>query len=381
MAKSVEDTAFYRYHRLIALNEVGGNPAQFGVPVERFHAESAERWRSWPLSMTTSSTHDTKRGEDAASVLSVLTEMPDEWQRTVTLWATLGEQHKTARDGASMPSRSDEYLFYQALIGAWPFGWDGEADRAGFSERMQAFMQKATHEAKQETSWMAPDAAYDAAVLAFVQGILEDAAFRQSAGGFVRRLGTYAATNGLAKTLLRLCSPGVPDTYQGAELWNQSLVDPDNRRAVDYGQRRALLEGLREPADRSLLIERLLQSWTDGAIKLYVVQVALQIRKQMQDLFRQGDYVALPAGEHAIAFSRTHEGRSIVTVVPRLPLRLTRGERPWPLGDVWAEQRLVLPARSFSNAFTGELIASQGSVRLADCFATFPVALLVAERA
>jgi (1->4)-alpha-D-glucan 1-alpha-D-glucosylmutase len=270
-------------------------------------------------------------------------------------------------------------MFYQSLVGAWPFGWDGEAGRAEFIERMQAFMQKATHEAKLETSWISPNAAYDESVMRFVHDALEDEAFRASLRAFSERVGTYGATNALAKTVLRLCSPGIADTYQGCELWNQSLVDPDNRREVDYAERRALLDALEKDADRKRSVERLLPSWADGALKLFVTSVALRTRHEQSDVFLFGEYAAVPAGDHCVAFVRTKEARSVLVCVPRLSFRLTRGERPWPLGDAWGEQRLVVPAGRFENVFTGEVVQSDGGLRLAQVFASFPVAVLVSE--
>jgi isoamylase len=380
MAKSVEDTAFYRYHRLIALNEVGGDPAAFGLSAEHFHAQYAERFRSWPLSMASTSTHDTKRGEDAAAAIAVLTELPADWRRAVMEWRRLTERYKVERNNSSVPTRGDEYMFYQGLVGAWPYGWDGEQDREEFTARMLAFMQKATKEAKLETSWVAPDPSYDGGIEQFVKGALEDSAFRHSVRELCNRIAPYAASNGLSKTLLRLCAPGIPDTYQGAELWNQALVDPDNRRPVDYVKRRELLTALAKNTERSALIEHLLGTWQDGALKLFVIQVALQTRKAMPELFLQGEYAALLAGEHALGFSRTLDRQTAIVCVPRLTLRLTREERPWPLGDVWGEQTMRVPAGRYKDVFTGRFIRSNGSVRLADCFASFPLVLLVSER-
>jgi isoamylase len=381
MAKSVEDTAFYRYHRLIALNEVGGNPAEFGLSVQRFHSKYAERLRSWPLSMVTTSTHDTKRGEDAAAMIAVLTEIPEQWRDTVRYWSSLAGRHRTGTNGSAGPSRGDEYMFFQALVGAWPFGWDGEAGRAEFSERMQAFMLKATHEAKLETSWINPNAAYDAAVARFVHDMLEERELLNSVRDFTRWLSTYGASNALARTVLRLCSPGVPDTYQGSELWNQSLVDPDNRRPVDYDLRRALLDEIASEPDKARLTQRLLGDFADGGLKLYVANAVLQTRRELADLFLFGEYAAMPAGEHCVAFVRTKDGRAVLVCVPRFSFRLTRGERPWAVGDVWGNQRLVVPAGRFRNVFTGGEIQSDGGLALAQVFETFPVALLVSQGA
>ncbi|MGC4063327.1 MAG: malto-oligosyltrehalose synthase [Polyangiaceae bacterium] len=383
MAKAVEDTAFYRYHRFLALNEVGGNPARFGLSTERFLAEYAERLRSWPLSMVTTSTHDTKRGEDAAAALAVLTEMPEEWRAAVKSLAEIARPHKTPAVDALLPTARDEYLYYQALVGAWPFGWNGEdlQECEVFVERMKGFMAKATKEAKQETAWTTPDPRYDEAVVQFVQNTLGDPRFRRVLSRLCSRIGTYAASNGLSKALLRLCSPGVPDTYQGAELWNQSLVDPDNRRPVDYELRRELLRDILEVEDRATLLARLLVDWPSGAIKLFVTHVALRTRREHSKLFLFGDFAPLPAGEHAVAFIRSFEAQTIIVCVPRLPLRLTRGSSPWPIGSVWGDQSIPVPQGCYRNAFSGELLRSSGTLRLSECFREFPVTLLVSHDA
>ncbi len=378
MAKAVEDTAFYRYQRMIALNEIGADPAEFGISLERFHAQYAERLRSWPLSMVSTSTHDSKRGEDAAATIAVLTEIPDEWRATVLEWASLAEKYKSADGDRVSPTRRDEYMYYQTLVGSWPFGWDGEEGRADFIARVQAFMHKATHEAKDETSWLSPDAGYDEGISGFVEGTLSDGALRAKIASFCRRVGTHGATNGIGKVLLRLCSPGVPDTFQGSELWNQSLVDPDNRTEVDYARCRALLE-MFDTAERAALIQRLLTDWADGALKLFVTQTALETRRRLRDVFLHGDYAALPAGEHVIAFVRTTAQSSIIVCVPRFSMRLTRGERTWPLGDVWGDQTILIPAGRYHEVFTARELSTQGTLRLADCFATFPLALFIAN--
>ncbi len=326
--------------------------------------------------MVTTSSHDTKRGEDAAALIVLLIEIPDIWRSAVLKWAALAEQYKSTGSDARAPSRRDEYMFYQALIGAWPFGWDGTSGRAAFVERMQAFMQKATREAKDHTSWVSPDAAYEASVARFVDGTLNDDTLRGKIAGFCAHLGTYAATNAIAKVLLRLCSPGVPDTYQGSELWNQSLVDPDNRGSVDFARRRELLDELTRSTYRAALIARLLGSWQDGALKLFVTFVALQIRNQRREVFVDGDHAALPAGEHVIAFIRTTSQASVIVCAPRFPRRLTRGEHLWPLGGVWGDQTLLVPAGRYTDAFTLREFRTHGTLRLAEVFATFPLALL-----
>ena len=377
MARSVEDTAFFRYPRLIALNEVGSDPAVFGGTIEEFHLANSARFRHWPLAMLTTSTHDTKRGEDSAARVCVLTEMPREWRRTVTQWSRVAAAFRTVGDDAALPSRRDEYMFFQALVGAWPCGWDGKVDRDAFAKRMAAFMEKATMEAKQETSWICPSASYDEAVRSFVARALNDDSFMEGVRVFCARIGPYGATNGLAKALLRLTSPGMPDTYQGSELWNQSLVDPDNRRDVDFGRRRAILDEIDATQDRAALVKHLLATWEDGAVKLFVTRVALQVRAGLPEVFLRGNYEALHAGEHAIAFARTKGSDRVVVCVPRLSFKLSNGEQPFPLGGIWKDQTLALAAGHYRDAFTGGVIVSDGGVKLADVFAAFPVALLV----
>ncbi|MEO8183050.1 MAG: malto-oligosyltrehalose synthase [Deltaproteobacteria bacterium] len=376
MAKAVEDTTYYRYCRLIALNEVGGDPATFSISIERFHAECTERMRSWPLSMASTSTHDTKRGEDAAAAIVVLTEMPEAWQNAVTQWAARAERYKGSWHDLPAPTRSDEYLFYQALVGAWPFGWDGKQGLAEFVLRMQEFMCKAIREAKRETSWLSPNSTYEGAVLGFVKASLEDDELRGEIRALTQSIGSYAAMNALSRTLLRLTAPGVVDTFQGAELWNQSLVDPDNRRPVDYGRRRRLLDEL-----DGMSVQQLLSSWENGAVKLFVTRTVLRTRERLRRLFVQGEYAAVPAGDHAIAFTRTLDGRVVFCCAPRCSLQLTRGERPWPLGKVWQEQIVSVPTGEYRDAFTGHSIYSPGSLRLSECFELFPLLLLVSEAA
>jgi (1->4)-alpha-D-glucan 1-alpha-D-glucosylmutase len=380
-AKSVEDTAFYRYHRFVNRNEVGADPEKFAVSIEEFHAHNAERLRRWPLGLVTLSTHDAKRGEDAAARLAVLTEMPDEWRRAVSRWSRRAEKVKTGTNGSAMPSRGDEYLFYQALVGAWPYGWDGAAGRDAFRDRLVAFMGKATKEAKLHTSWMNPDPAYDEAVADFVRGLFADEDFVADARAFCELVAPAGATNGLAQALLRYCAPGVADTYQGTELWNQSLVDPDNRRPVDFGRRREMLAELvrRKHEPRALALD-LLARYADGAVKLYVTHVALVARREHRDLFLCGDYEPLPGDDNVVAFTRGRGDERLVCCVPRLPRGLARIDRPFPVGDVWGTRALALPhSGRYRNAFTGARLEARGELALAEVFADFPVALLFLE--
>jgi (1->4)-alpha-D-glucan 1-alpha-D-glucosylmutase len=401
MAKSVEDTAFYNYNRLVALNDVGGNPSQFGGSVADFHQQNATRARDWPHAMLTLTTHDTKRSEDVRARIAVLSELPDDWAAALERWRALNVRHRTQVDGRPAPDGNDEYLLYQTLLGAWPFELlepGGEpAALAEFCERIVAYMQKATKEAKAHTSWISPDEEYDAAVAQFVRALLADGPnpFLDDMRALARRVAFFGHLNALAQLLLKLTAPGVPDIYQGNELWDFSLVDPDNRRPVDYARRRELLGGLRQASagdgpGRVELARELLASYSDGRIKLYVTAQTLGLRRERPELFAQGAYQPLEAfGQHAAhvcAFARTHAGASVVVAVPRLVAGLTGGAERQPTGDAtWRRGWLELPGarigQRYRNRLTGELITvgsydGEPGVALRAVFREFPVALL-----
>jgi glycogen operon protein len=379
MAKAVEDTAFYRYTRLVCLNEVGGQPARFGVEPSLFHAQNELRARSWPFSMLTTSTHDTKRGEDAAARIAVLSELPRLWAGTVRRWRELAGAN-SGSDGAA-PELTHVYALFQAVVGAWPFGWDGREGRKDFVERLQAHARKTAREAKTRTSWLNPDAEYEAGLEAFIERAFADETFVEDVRGFCEMLAPYGASNALAQCLLRFCSPGVADTYQGAELWHQSFVDPDNRRPVDFERRRSALTALRARLnDRRALARELVEHYANGQIKLFVTHLALETRKQHPELFLRGDYTALPSGEHVVAFTRGFESERLVCIVPRLAYTLTAGERPWAVGSAWGTRTLdVRHSGRFVNVFTGATLTLSGTLPLAKVFAEFPLALLVQE--
>jgi isoamylase len=378
MAKSVEDTAFYRYHRFAALNEVGGSPWKFGTSIDELHRANAERARTWPLSMIATSTHDTKRGEDTAARMAVISELPDEWQRAVMRWAHLALNFKTVVDDEPAPDRGLEYLFYQTLVGAWPYGWNGVTDRAAFAERVAAYLAKAAKEEKQRTSWTNPNAAYDEAVLAFVRGALQSDALLTDVGRFVERIATYGASNGLSATVLRLCSPGVVDTYQGCELWNQSLVDPDNRRPVDFEARRTMLKALKDQPKGRAFFDDLRERYADGRIKMFVTSRLLAARKANRALFLRGDYHPLPGGEHVVAFRRSFADQRLLVFVTRLALLRTGGSRPWAVGEAWASERHRVPfSGTYEDIFTGARRIVHGDVALREVFADLPVAVLL----
>jgi (1->4)-alpha-D-glucan 1-alpha-D-glucosylmutase len=344
MAKGVEDTAFYRWLRLSSLNEVGGDPAHFGVTPEEFHAYAAQLNRDWPKSMTTLSTHDTKRSEDVRARIGVLSEQPTVWSEAVHEWRRLSEEHRSPLlDG------STEYLFWQTLFGTWDDGPLAE-------ERMQAYLLKAIREAKRHTSWTSPDEEYEQSVAAFVSGVLQDETVLESVRRFADGQTEYVRAATLGQKLVQLTMPGVPDVYQGTELVDLSLVDPDNRRPVNYEERIDRLQRLDQggkPADLS-------------DEKLLVTSRALRVRRQYPDAFA-GSYTALPTSSgHAIAFAR---GDAVITVATRLPAALDR------LGG-WGESTVVLPEGQWQNVLTGRDVGT-GAARIDDLLADLPVALLV----
>jgi (1->4)-alpha-D-glucan 1-alpha-D-glucosylmutase len=366
VAKGVEDTAFYRYNRFIALNEVGGHPAHFGFSLKAFHAANEERARRWPYTMLGSSTHDTKRSEDVRARLAVLSELASGWRMTLRRWSRMNHD-------LPKPSRSDEYHFYQALIGIWP----GESSPQ-LIERLKAYMLKAAREAKVRTSWINPDAEYEAALERFVQQSLENRLFTADVSETVARLAHLGLLVGLSQTLVKIASPGVPDYYQGTELWDFSLVDPDNRRPVDYGLREKLLKSMRgepKPAD-------LLQTLTDGRAKLHIIRKGLELRKKHPALFHGAKYLPLYADEgredHIVAFTLSNGTQRVTAVAPRLFSRLMDADELAPLGaKAWGDARLPMEG-DYLNVLTGERHKGRaGHLSVAQLLSTFPVALLV----
>lgn len=358
MAKSVEDTAFYRYMPLLSLNEVGGDPGEPGTALDEFHAWCEQAHLRHPWGLLATSTHDTKRSEDVRARISLLSEIPDEWAQAVEYWKMLNRRHRVA----DLPDGATEWMLYQTLVGAWPIS----------SERVLQFLQKATREAKLHTSWDQPNPIYEGALEAFTSGILRSRKFVAEMEGFAARLITPGRSNSLALKLLTLTAPGVPDLYQGSELWDLSLVDPDNRRPVDYQLRADLL-----PEAASGDIARLWASGDDaGLTKLAVVQRALALRARRPGSFgegRRGAYRPLlasgPAREHVVAFCR---GGNVVTAVTRWPMRLDRA-------GGWGQSVLELPEGMWKDVFCGGTWS--GRVPLAGLFSGLPVALLEKVRA
>lgn len=401
MAKGLEDTAFYRYNRLVALNEVGGDPSQFGTSLAGFHRQNTDRRRRWPDAMLTTSTHDTKRSEDVRARIAVLSESPREWRAAINRWARLNRRHKTRVDGRPAPDRNDEYLLYQTLLGVWPVADDDDGDddnSAELVERVVAFMIKAQREAQLHTTWTAPNVDYETATEHFVRALLDPksgAPFLDDAAPPRAKVAHFGAFNALAQQLLKLTSPGVPDIYQGTELWDFSLVDPDNRRPVDFAQRVRLLRALGRRRPSPKLARELVAEKADGRIKLFLTRQALACRREHPDLFARGDYLPLEgdglAADHLCAFARRLTDRAdageVVVAVPRLTATLCRGELIAPLGgDVWADSALPLPhappGTAYRDRFTSaglRTVAADGEgsrLPLAVLFAAFPVALL-----
>jgi (1->4)-alpha-D-glucan 1-alpha-D-glucosylmutase len=389
MAKGLEDTAFYVYNRLVALNEVGGEPGLFGIGPEEFHKKQAERQRSWPAALLASSTHDTKRAEDARARISVLSEVPREWEAALERWTNANPV--TDIDSVPAPDRNEQYLFYQTLLGVWPFSGLRSADDvpeqeySALIERIQAYFRKALNEAKVNSSWVNENADYHEHVAGFIRRCLDRGAnsrFLADFTDFARRLALFGAQVSLAQTLIKLTSPGIPDTYQGTELWDLSLVDPDNRRPVDYAHRASLLERL--DAMQPSVAPRLLDDYADGAIKLYVTSRALRARRAHESVFRDGSYAALPAegsrARQVFAYARSFEPEQFVVVVPRLVARDLWEAPRMPCGAFWGDTSLPLtspaPGR-YRDVFTGsELHAHHGRLALAQVLETLPIALL-----
>lgn len=352
MAKGVEDTAFYRFYRLVALNEVGGDPAAFGVSVAQFHQACMEARSRHPLSLLATSTHDTKRSEDVRARLLLLSEMPGAWTSAVHRWM----KHNAVHRSGELPDRAAEYLFYQTVTGAWPID----------APRVAAYMEKAVREAKLHTSWTQPDEAYEQALREFVNGVLADPVFRKDLQAFVEPLVVPGRVNALSQTLLKLTAPGVPDLYQGAELWDLSLVDPDNRRPVDFALREQLLAEL-----EGLSVAEILARADEGLPKLWVIRQALHLRRcHPRWLGPDADYRPLTlTGEkaaHGVALLR---GEGVAVLVPRLVLSL---------GGAWGDTALNLPPGTWRNVLGKEAV-SGGETPVAELLAGFPVALLVRE--
>ncbi|MEW6068667.1 MAG: malto-oligosyltrehalose synthase [Nitrospirota bacterium] len=397
MAKGLEDTAFYVYNRLISLNEVGGSPDRFGISLEAFHGMNIERLKFWPHALITTSTHDTKRSEDVRARINILSEIPDEWKRHVTYWSRLNRKRKVMVDGQFVPDRNEEYLLYQTLIGDWPLNINNESEYKHFKERIKSYMLKAIREAKVNTSWINPNMIYEDAILIFIDRIMDNKSDNQFLKDFIpfQKIVSHCGMfNSLSQTLLKITSPGVPDFYQGTEIWNFSLVDPDNRRPVDYVTRFEMLETIKKRESEVPLV-RLAREFTinkeNGIIKLFIIYKALNYRKENIELFERGEYLPLEImgdkADNVCAFARRMGNKRIIIAVPRFLTRLiSRATDELPFGKtVWKESFIIIPFAEpdarYYNVFTGEIVTAQNYSNatvapLSGIFLNFPVAIL-----
>lgn len=391
MAKGLEDTAGYVHNSLISINEVGGDSLRQKPPFDLagFHRFQESRLRHWPHTMNATSTHDTKRSEDARARINVLSELPEEWEKCLVRWSRIHRRHKISVNGIEVPTPSEESLLYQTLLGAWPFD---SAEESGFLERVQEFLIKAVREAKVHSGWIRQNHAHEEALLRFAREIFQPGAesFREDFLRFQRKIAWHGALNSLSQLLIKITSPGVPDFYQGSELWDFSMVDPDNRRPVDFQKRIQMLNDVRR--DLSARPRRLLHDiqshWQDGRIKLFLTDRALDIRRLHADLYCDGNYTPIECAgaksTNLCAFARHKDGQWCLTVVPRLTTQLALSGR-MPLGEVWQDTTLLLPADApaqWRDALTGDTISSQPAadgtrmLALADLLKRFPMALL-----
>ncbi|MEP6716393.1 MAG: malto-oligosyltrehalose synthase [Terriglobia bacterium] len=348
MAKGVEDTAFYSYNRLVALNEVGGNPGCFGIRLNEFHRYCAERHLRWPRTQLASSTHDTKRSEDVRARMTVISEMPSEWRKAVETWSAHNERHKRNR----LPDRNAEYLLYQTIVGAWPIS----------TERLSAYMLKACRENKEYTTWTEPNSDYENALSGFIDGVCADPAFLRGLEAFLHKVIWPGRVNSIAQTLIRMTAPGVPDIYQGTEIWDLSLVDPDNRRPVDFELRIKFLSEL-----GSLDVEQIMARMDDGLPKLWAIRQALDTRRRYMECFGpQGTYRPVhakgPGADRIVSFRR---GEDIMLIVPRFLYR----------ARMWGDTTIEIPPGSWTNVLAGVTLEG-GAASVDDLFKKFPSALL-----
>lgn len=388
-AKGVEDTAFYRYYPLASLNEVGMDPERFGVSVEEFHKKNQERGQQWPHTLLATFTHDTKRSEDVRARINVLSENAEGWRQALYRWQDYNSSKKIRLNKRNVPDNNEEYLLYQTLIGSWPLYPMDASARAQYIDRIDKYMNKALKEAKIHTSWINVNEEYEKGVQGFIHKILAPDSsnrFLTDFINYVRPIMRAGLFNSLAQILLKMTTPGIPDFYQGSELWEFTLVDPDNRRPVDYSNRRHLLQELKEQArqDCCALVSQLMETPEDGLIKLYLTMQGLGFRRDHADLFQYGDYVPLQAaGEksrHIIAFSRTKDEHSLVVVVGRFYTQLLDISSSLPLGqEVWKDTHVLLSQNGIYRDVLSGLEFTPGnshSLSIAQLFSKLPLVLL-----
>jgi (1->4)-alpha-D-glucan 1-alpha-D-glucosylmutase len=395
-AKGIEDTTLYIYNRLVSLNEVGGHPDTFGTAPTALHRWLATRGDHWPHGLSATSTHDTKRSEDVRARINALSELPGAWKQATAQWARLNRRGRTIIDGHSYPSRNEEYLLYQTLLGSWPLAPPTDQSRDRYRERIIAYMHKAMREAKVFTSWLNPSPAHEDAMARFITAVLapDNAAFLASFLPFAARVARFGIYNSLAQVAVKIGAPGIPDFYQGTELWNLALVDPDNRGPVDYARRRLLLTALDRQvcaAGRLAVASELAAEPADDRMKLYLTTTMLRLRRARRDTFDRGRYVPVAVDgarrEHVFAFTRDLDAHRVLVVVPRLVATLAPNGDASPLGErVWGDTQLILPEGPggpfrdiFTDATIDGAVAGRGgatTLRVADVLARFPVGVL-----
>ena len=388
VAKGLEDTALYVYHPLLSLNEVGGDPRPSqATSRENFYAFLEERRRSWPRSLDASTTHDTKRSEDVRARLNAVSEMPSEWEVHLKDWAKLNAQFKTTVNGQAVPDRSEEYFLYQTLLGVWPLDSHG---CASLLERVQGHIIKATREAMVHTRWTRPNQPHEDALLSFVSRILskDNADFLADFRQFQKKVAYFGMINGLSQTLLKIAAPGVPDFYQGSELWDLRLVDPDNRGPVDFDKRAADLDEIVKAGASGQIAQSLIERWPDGQIKLYLIWRALRFRQNHEEIFRDGDFLPLQVegsySRNIVAFARRHGEQWVLAAAPRWISQVPATRERKPTMFNWGDTRLVLPSGSpslWESILTSQQVPSfaEGSesyVKASDLFCDLPMALI-----
>lgn len=385
MAKGFEDTALYVYNKFISLNEVGSNPSRFGISLDEYHSYIKQRNNEWPYTMNSTSTHDTKRGEDVRARLNVLSEIPGEWEDKVKLWSDFNSPLKqTLKNGIEVPERNEEYFLYQVLVGSYPLVSE---DHDSFVTRVKEYIVKSSREAKTYSSWLNPSEEYENAFMSFAEKILtisEENKFFSDFSNFQKKIAHFGIFNALSQAIIKLTSPGVPDIYQGSEMWNLSLVDPDNRRPVDFELRKRYLKEIKEAESGNLkkYFKKILDSKNDGRIKLFLTYRTLKYRNANSDLYLDGTYIPLTAEgkfkENIIAFAREKDGKWSVTVAPRFLTDII-DESELPIGAyIWEDTWLKIPANTsgWVNQLTGDKMTNDGKVAISDIFKSFPIALL-----
>ena len=390
VAKGFEDTSLYVYHPLLSLNEVGGNPRPSeSASLDHFYSFLEKRRRRWPGTLNATTTHDTKRSEDVRARINVLSEIPGEWEQHLKRWADLNAQYREQNGGQSVPDRNEEYFLYQTLLGVWPLDQDANESLV---HRVQEHLIKATREAMVHTRWTRPNQQHEEALQHFAARILspEDAEFLTDFREFQKKIAYYGMVNGLSQTLLKIASPGVADFYQGSELWDLRLVDPDNRGAIDFEQRDSALKQIAQTESAEGLRE-IVDHWHDARIKLYLIRQGLRFRRDHADLFHQGDFVPLQTAgcyaQNLIAFLRRTESSCALIAMPRWLTQIKKGS-PDSANLDWCDTRILLPPDSpeqMKNVLSPSEFTTQardGGRYLSpnDLFREFPVALLHAER-